>query len=546
MDDAQPRVKLNEDGPPGGAAALAPTLKRKACALHLAKSLASLAQSSGQPYHALVWRLVDALWGPPLLGPTASQAAIEQALLQQQDATDPRNRPHVAAMARRRAFSKWLAEAAAYVDSQRTDGEVLDADKEERALQDILSRLACHDLKGGCSIAMKMGDMRLAMLISQAGGPLETRSMIREQLEDWFERKADNFISPTRRKIYALLAGCLVWPESPAVRQGHPPAVAAAEGLHWLQALGLCLWYATPVTSSIKEAVDTFGRMFRQRMPRDASAAFAAAAPVPHYAKAPAEVQQKLFGEGDAPSASPVASGAPPFDILFHLLYAFTHWEERSFEALLATETHTKDRMDARLSWQLYGVLHGLGFGKLVEERECQLHVEYASRLEEMGCWPWAAYVLAHLPEDGSRAAAVRALYLRNSLVAPPPKDFERVHAHLKTPSSWRHLGQALHAQSLGDWQRQREELLLAGHVARALEVTMTHLASPLLSAGAFASLETLLEGIISKGSHGKGGKASKALHEGAVILYQCTSVIGKYTTLVADSKHSDVNTKVS
>ena len=503
----------------------------------MAKSLAQHAKASEQHYDALVWGLIDALWGPPLLPAAASQAEIEAALLQQQDAEEPRNRPHVAAMARRRAFSRWLAEAAAYVEAQRVDKAPLQAAQQELALRDIVSCLACHDIKGACGIALKMGDHRLAMLLAQAGGPLETRAIVREQLQDWFERKADAYISATRRKVYALLSGCLVWPESPAVRQDHPPAVAAAEGLHWLQALGLCLWYATPATGSVKEAVDMFGRLFRQRMPRDASTVFAAAAPVPHYAADAAGAQQANYGKAEVPPASPVAPGAPPCDVLYHLLYAFTHWEERSLEAVLATASHTPDRLDFRLSWQLYIVLEGVGFGTLVEQRECQLHADYAARLEEMGAWPWAAYVLAHIAEDDGRTAAVRALYLRNSLISPPPPTaLSRVHHHLKTPDTWLHLGKAIHAQSLGDWQRQREELCLAHEVGRALEVTMTHLATPLLAAGAFSTLAALLEAVVSDGGKARRGKASKALHEGAAILHQCLAVIGDFDAMREDT----------
>jgi len=74
------------------------------------------------------------------------------------------------------------------------------------------------------------------MLIAQASGPLSTRTLVKEQLQDWHARGADVHINANRYaqllwiglrlcsqyfarlRIYALLAGCAVWPEATAAK----------------------------------------------------------------------------------------------------------------------------------------------------------------------------------------------------------------------------------------------------------------------------------------------------------------------------------------
>ena len=41
-------------------------------------------------------------------------------------------------------------------------------------------------------------DYQLAMLISQAGGPMPIRALVKEQMRDWHDRRADQHINKKR------------------------------------------------------------------------------------------------------------------------------------------------------------------------------------------------------------------------------------------------------------------------------------------------------------------------------------------------------------
>lgn len=558
----QPRLALKVDAE-DMSTNLSDDMKRRACAVHLAKELAQLARTQAAAarndvthvltreaqlerareleHVALVWSLVDTLWGPPGVGPSASLQEVEAGLVQQQERG---SQSHAQSMARRRAFSAWISEAAALVSALTPEGNSGDVNADEPALAAILACLASHDMARACMLASEAGDARLALLIAQAGGPLPLRELVREQLKDWYERKADGFVSAARLKIYALLAGLVVWPETPyARRQDHPGPVAVCDGLHWLQALGLHLWYVTPAAAPIRMAVDAYDSAFRQQIPapaaadRDRSASastFAAAAPLPPYCGDRHAVQAALLTKEKTAT----------FDVLYHVLRAFTHKEDRNLEALLSTVTYTSRKLDQQLAWQLYVVLRGVGFESLPEATECRLHLDYASRLEEAGLWSWAGFVLAHIAPSVPRGDAVRALVLRCCGAAPAP---DAVLCRIGTPTEWQHRARALHAQSVAEalrckgakaaaqrhFRQQMDELLLAGAPGEALEVVLVHLASPLLAAEAYAVLHSLLDRVLA--ALGASTQTPKgALNELGVHLRSCTRLLVEYTQMQA------------
>src|SRR3569623_1104679 len=134
---------------------------------------------------------------------------------------------------------------------------------------------------------MNAGDGRLALLLAQASGPLQHRHLVLKQLQDWAERQADHFISRKRLKIYALLAGTMVWPEGPQPSSVFADQVFVCEQLPWLRALGVYLWYGCPATASVADVINAFDGGFSSDVQPQvssataASAVFAAPAPLP-------------------------------------------------------------------------------------------------------------------------------------------------------------------------------------------------------------------------------------------------------------------------
>ena len=66
-------------------------------------------------------------------------------------------------------------------------------------------------------------------------------------------RGATPFINRNRLNVYALLAGCLAWPEAPA-----GPAVC--HGLDWKRALLVHLWYRCQPTATVADALASYER----------------------------------------------------------------------------------------------------------------------------------------------------------------------------------------------------------------------------------------------------------------------------------------------
>ncbi|KAJ7457117.1 nuclear protein 96 [Mycena galericulata] len=69
--------------------------------------------------------------------------------------------------------------------------------------------LTGNQIERASEVAMDGGYLKLATLISQAGGDFEFREDLKEQLEIWREQRVDLHIDESVRKVYALLAGVI-------------------------------------------------------------------------------------------------------------------------------------------------------------------------------------------------------------------------------------------------------------------------------------------------------------------------------------------------
>jgi nuclear pore complex protein Nup98-Nup96 len=145
-------------------------------------------------------------------------------------------------MLRRDAVGGWLGRACRGTPPvHEVDSAVADNEPE---LAQIFDRLTVHDIAGACDVACRAKDYRLALLLSQAGGGRELRRNIREQLVQWSDRGAAQFINANRLNLYALLAGCLSWPDGP-----EDVGRSVCQGLDWKRTFGVHLWYRCPATA---------------------------------------------------------------------------------------------------------------------------------------------------------------------------------------------------------------------------------------------------------------------------------------------------------
>lgn len=166
-------------------------------------------------------------------------------------------------------------------------------------------------------------------------------------------------------------------------------------------------------------------------------------------------------------------------DIRFHILKLYSK-RSHSLEKLLNPATHTEDIMDFRLSWLLLQQFQNLGYQHCSRESEAQLHVSFASQLENYGHWHWAIFVLLHIPNKAHRELCIQDILYR---YVDLKQDADYLHKEsfvvnqLGIPEKWIHWAKAVRAGAMQKYREQANYLLMAKQWALAHEVIMRHIA---------------------------------------------------------------------
>ena len=117
-------------------------------------------------------------------------------------------------------------------------------------------------------------------------------------------------------------------------------------------------------------------------------------------------------------------------------------------------------------SWHVSQVLEALGYTHLSPQHQAHLHTSYASQLEALGLWHWAAFILLHTPHDLAREHLLRSLLSRHVTLETTGDlltQRERfLVERLRVPVEWIHHAKAVRALYEG---RERDE---AWHLLRA------------------------------------------------------------------------------
>lgn len=143
-----------------------------------------------------VWQLIDVLFSDTQLAETEAEDEEVSDLMDTPDDT-----PQI--LIRRAGFSRWLQESVSHMVQQ--DLEEL---KGNKYLKEIFTLLTGRKLDDAVEIALERGDVRMATLLSQAGGPIGMRSDVAAQLEVWASEGLDkSLIESDRLSVYQLLAG---------------------------------------------------------------------------------------------------------------------------------------------------------------------------------------------------------------------------------------------------------------------------------------------------------------------------------------------------
>ncbi|XP_064636233.1 nuclear pore complex protein Nup98-Nup96-like isoform X2 [Lineus longissimus] len=406
---------------------------------------------------SLVWDLCVALWG-------------DLPLYTFDDDTDRDSYDY--RMARRKAVSQWLSKAA----SETIEQEVKDANfKGDSHLSAIFSCLSGGQIPEACEIAVKAGDHRLALMISQTTGNHVFRSMLKKQLTNWHETKADQFMDLERLKIYALLASCMVWDTSALT-------VNVCEDMDWKRALAIHLWYHCVPTSTISDAVHEYDCAFKGK--RQTS-----------YCGPPHPPYLEKFKDNVNSVESRADRRTVIRDCCYHILKLYGQRSHR-LERILAPTTSTPSHLDHRLSWHLANVLQSLRYVHLSEQHHAMLNSEFIAQLEAEGLWEWAVFVALHDENNERREHAVHTLLSRHITLRQDSRQntienflVEELHV----PKHWLHEAKALRAHYEKRHHDEAWHLLKAGHWNKSHVIVIRHIATDCIINEDFTELKRYL-----------------------------------------------------
>lgn len=268
--------------------------------------------------------------------------------------------PEALPLMRRAEFSYWLRESVSYhVQNQ------ISSLNDSHYLQHIFVLLTGRQLDEAVQLAVSKGDVRLACLLSQAGGSTVNRSDISRQLDLWRNKGLDfGFIEKDRLRLYELLAGNI------------------HDALHdvkldWRRFLGLLMWFKLPPDTSLPIAFHTYKHFLDE-----ARAPF----PVPLF-----------IDEGPAEEAISW-SADKHFDISFYLmlLHASEESEVSFLKTMFSAFSSTPDPLDYHMIWHQRAVLEAVG---VINSNDLHiLDMGFVSQLLCLGKCHWAIYVVLHLP----------------------------------------------------------------------------------------------------------------------------------------------------
>ncbi|GAO48900.1 hypothetical protein G7K_3063-t1 [Saitoella complicata NRRL Y-17804] len=377
---------------------------------------------------------------------------------------------------RKAALSEWLKNVVA--ESVAKNVEAANSPAEA-----IFAHLTGNCVEQATATAIANNDPRLATLITLIGGDSHFRRSIKNQLDDWREKRVLREIGPQYRKIYELLAGNTgVSAELRGEKEDYAPELCVSEGLDWKRAFALHLWYGTFEDWPIEDAVGSFEESFKTIS--------SVAKPLPKH-------------------------GGKEYDIMFQLLKVYQDAEYK-LEDVLQSRAFSESFLDSRLPWHLYMLLsrvkrirdfsdrlevpadvlakqpHAEGTSAAAD----QLALAYSSQLEAIGMWQWAIFVMLHLETPAARESAIRDILARH-FGELSTEDEAGVSLFLteklKIPPVWILEAKALHARYEQDFQSEATHLLAAKRWTEAHKTIMNHIAPAAVIANELDRLRELL-----------------------------------------------------
>lgn len=313
-------------------------------------------------HQAMIWELIKVLFSTrQLSGQLKSlEDEDEEDMIPDARETAADVDPEALPLIRRAEFSYWLQESVCH----RVQEEVSSLN-DSSDLQHMFLLLTGRQLDAAVELAASRGDVRLACLLSQAGGSMANRSDVARQLGIWRVNGLDfNFVETERIRVLELVAGNIH-------RALHDVDI------DWKRFLGLLMWYQLPPETELPIVFRTYQRLLNEGK---------APSPVPVYIdEGPIEVSMNW-------------NAVKHFDLGYYLMLLHAN-QEIDFSALktmFSAFASTNDPLDYHMIWHQRAVLEAIGAFSSNDLHV--LDISFISQLLCLGQCHWAVYVVLHMP----------------------------------------------------------------------------------------------------------------------------------------------------
>ncbi|ORY07993.1 hypothetical protein K493DRAFT_403551 [Basidiobolus meristosporus CBS 931.73] len=425
-------------------------------------------------HEVLVWKLAEALWDNVFVPP--NEMLPGQTL------------ERLAAVHNKASFTNWLKEAVR--PEMLAHIQQLEAKGNSAGI--IFAYITGNRISKACVESIKNRDFRLSTLISQAGGDAQSRIDVAHQVLKWKEYRFQSSISPDYTRLYELLSGNIC-PQNVELTDRHDKTVYVHEGLDWKRTLGLFIWYASFLETSMADSVTKYEHAFLEQ-----KCSVPIALPLPWYQKESSK-QRDLY------------------DVLFGLLKVYID-PAYSLEDAILPLSISPSPLDYRLSWHLFIMLERVLGVRLFERYEDAIDstpganscVGFAFQLETLGLWKWAAFILLHLSDPHAREVSIRELIFRHTSVSaieesaglpeiPLTEEETFLVNALQIPSDWIYEAKALHAKYNGMEYEEAVCLIHAAKWNQAHQIIVERLAPDALLRDRVHRLKSLLDQVASQ-----------------------------------------------
>ncbi|XP_024021864.1 nuclear pore complex protein NUP96 isoform X2 [Morus notabilis] len=407
---------------------------------------------SGLMHQIMVWELIRVLFSDREKSGQlkTSEADNEEDMMQDVKEASPEADPEALPLIRRAEFSYWLQESVC----GRVQDDISSLN-ETSYLQHIFLLLTGRQLDSAAELAVSKSDVRLACLLSQAGGSMVNRSDVAKQLDLWKVNGLDfSFIEKDRIRLYNLLAGNI------------HGALYDLE-IDWKRFLGLLMWYKLPPQASLPTVFRTY---------------------------------QNLLGDGRAPCPVPVYVDEEfeqealnwrtkeRYDISYYLmlLHASEESESGFLQNMFSAFSSTHDPLDYHMIWHQRAVLEGIG--AISSDDLHVLDMGLVSQLLCLGQCHWAIYVVLHTSyrEDFPylQANLIREILFQYCESWSSEESQRQFIENLGVPVEWLHEALAIYHIYVRNHSKALEHFLECAHWQKAHTIFITSVAHTLFLSG--------------------------------------------------------------